>query len=84
MAVTKSNIKRSVTGDYNMYSGTFTSASGDTTLSIAHGYYSVVDYDITLNMVGGQNPVVSTTSGTTTAIWDDTQGASGQFCIIGK
>jgi hypothetical protein len=84
MAFTKSNIKRTVTGDLNMYTGTFTSASGDSALTIAHGYNYIADTDIALNQIGAQNPTVSTTSGTTTVTWDDTKGASGTFCIIGK
>jgi hypothetical protein len=84
MAFTKSNIKRTVVGDLNMYAGTFTSASGDTTLTISHGYNIIWDTDIALNLIGAQTPTVSTTSGVTTVVWDDTKGASGVYTVIGK
>ncbi len=84
MAFTQSNLKRTVFGDQRVYSGTFTSAAGDTTLTVAHGMYSVIDYDIALNMIGAQAPKVSNSAGTATITWDDTQGASGTFMFIGK
>lgn len=84
MAFTQSNLTRNVIGNQRIYSGTFTSAAGDNTLTVTHGMYFVTDVDVQINMVGAQVPSVSTSGGASTVVWDDTQGASGSFTFIGR
>ncbi len=86
MAFTQSNLTRNVQGNMRTYSGTFTSASGDNTLTVTHGMNFLVNYHVTLGngLVGPQNPKVTTSAGVSTVVWDNTLGASGQFHFIGR
>ena len=86
MAFTQSNITGNVQGNMRTYSGSFTSASGDTTLTITHGMNYLADFHVTLGsgQVGAQNPKVTTSAGVSTVVWDDTQGASGQYYFMGR
>ena len=84
MAFTQSNLARTVMGNKVAYSGLFTSASGDNTLTITHGMYNPIVTEAILQLVGAQVPKMTTSAGATTFVWDDTQGASGQFLILGN
>lgn len=86
MAITLSNIRRESVGSLWALSGTFTTASGDNSLVITHGFYNVANCDIRLN-TGGLNtphPKITNASGACTFVVDDTQGYSGTFYIVGK
>ena len=83
--VTSSNSE----GNLKSVHGTFTSASGDNTMSLGptvHGLNYIVDYHITLDTggIGTQNPKVTISGGTITAVWDDTGGYSGKFYVKGR
>lgn len=84
MAFTVSNIQRSVTGNYVIISGLFTSARGDNTLTFTHGLNNIVEDTVDLDAVGFQKPLVSHSAGVMTATWDDTLGVTGSFTIIGN
>lgn len=76
-------------GNLKQVHGTFTSADGDNTATLdssTHGFNYIADYDITINSggVGVQEPKVTISSGTITAVWDDTQGYSGTFSVTGR
>lgn len=69
--------------------GTFTTASGDSTLSLTsatHGLNHIADYNVTLDTgaVGVQTPKVTVSSGTLTIVYDDTQGYSGKWSVKGR
>jgi len=69
--------------------GTFTSADGDNTMTLdssTHGLNYIVDYNITTDGggIGSQKPKVTISSGTITAVWDDTRGDSGRFYVLGR
>lgn len=87
LAYTISNVTS--IGKYRMVTGTFTSASGDTTFTLApatHGLNNIIDFDVSIKggAVDAQTPKTTNSSGTITAIWDDTQGLSGTFTLIGN
>ena len=69
--------------------GTFTTANGDNTLTLApatHGLNYIVDYKISLD-TGGLNipaPKVTISSGTLTWTVDDTLGYSGKWYVLGR
>jgi hypothetical protein len=89
MAVTFTVTDVNSSGNLKVVHGTFTSADGDTTGTLnaaVHGLNYIVDYNITLDTgaVGVQNPKVTVSSGTITAVWDDTQGLSGKFYVKGR
>ena len=76
-------------GNLRSVHGTFTSAVGDSTMTLdnsTHGLNYIVDYDVTLDTggVGTQNPKVTISSGTITAVWDDTMGYAGKFYVKGR
>lgn len=76
-------------GDLKEVHGTFTSADGDNTATLnnaVHGLNYITDYEISLDTgaVGVQKPKVTISSGTLTAIWDDTRGLSGKFFVKGR
>jgi len=85
MAFTQSNVRRGNKGDEYSIAGSFTSASGDTTLTVTHGMNLVSEASIKLDSsVGWQVPKVTHSAGVATVVWDDTQGGSGSFFFIGK
>ncbi len=76
-------------GNLRAVHGTFTSADGDSDLSITsttHGLDYIVDYDITIDTggLGVQRPKVTISAGTITATVDDTLGYSGKFYVLGR
>ena len=77
-------------GSRRMVVGTFTSAEGDTTLTLTktagHGLNGFDKVDISLDpgVLASQPPKITTSGTTITAIWDDTQGISGRFELIGS
>lgn len=76
-------------GNLRSVHGTFTSAEGDTSMSLAaatHGLNYIADYDITLDTsaIDAQRPKVTISSGTITALWQDTRGNSGKFYVKGR
>jgi len=76
-------------GDLKTVHGTFTSAAGDHTATLnsaVHGLDYIVDYNISLDTGGLNtgNPKVTISSGTITAVWDDTEGYSGKFKVTGR
>lgn len=73
-------------GNLRTYHGTFTSALGDTALSLNHGFNYVAQFECSLRPggVGTQQPSISHASGTSTVTWDDTLGYSGQFFVSGR
>lgn len=86
MAITISSPKRNVVGDLRTYSGSFTTATGDTSLTITHGMYDVRDSRVSLQAGGlnTPNPKVTNSAGVCTFVVDDTQGYSGTFFFLGK
>lgn len=69
--------------------GTFTSVTGDNTGTLdnaVHGLNYISDYRVSIDAggLGVQNPKVTISSGTLTAVWDDTFGYSGTFRVIGR
>jgi len=75
-------------GKHKQVLGSFTSAGGDTTISLApslHDLNSIVDFNVKLSSsIGVQNPSEANSSGTITAIFDDTLGRSGTFRLLGN
>ncbi len=85
MAFTTSNIIRGNHGNFYTISGSFTSAAGDTALTVTHGMHHVVEDHVTLDSsVAWQTPKISHSSGVATVTWDDTQGNSGTFYFVGR
>lgn len=86
MAITISNPVRSVTGNLRTYSGTFTTASGDSSLTITHGMYDVRQSDVRIDAGGlnTPNPKITNSAGVCTFVVDDTLGYSGTFFFMGK
>lgn len=86
MAITISNPVRNVVGNLRTYSGDFTTARGDSTLTITHGMYNVVDSEVNMlkGAVGTQNPKVTHSAGVCTFVVDDTLGNSGTFYFMGS
>lgn len=87
MAVAFTVTGSSVTGDQKRVWGTFTSASGDTSASLApskHGLNNITDFHVRLNRIGAEQPLVTNSAGTLTLAWDDTLGASGTWTVTGK
>jgi hypothetical protein len=78
-----------VSGNKRWVRGTFTTTAGDSTVVLTPtttGLYNVVDYKLSLDTggVSHQNPKISISSGTITATFDDTQGYSGTFYVLGN
>lgn len=76
-------------GNLKSVHGTFTSADGDTSMSLTtatHGFNYIADYKVTLDTaaINAQIPKVTISSGTLTALWQDTQGQSGKFYVKGR
>lgn len=73
-------------GNMRTYHGTFTSALGDSALSLNHGFNYVAQCLVSLEPGGiaTQRPSVSHSGGTTTVTWDDTLGYSGNFFVVGR
>ena len=65
--------------------GTFTTASKDSTGTIATGLGAIDAYEVTLKGAGLNTPVLKTTisSGTITVAADDFEGYSGSFWAVG-
>ena len=87
VSITVSGVHSS--GNLKMVHGTFTSAVGDNTLTLAestHGLNHIVDHNVTLNDagMGTQSPKVTISSGTLTAVWQDTRGFSGKWYVKGR
>ena len=69
--------------------GTFTTAAGDASISLpqtVHGLNYIVDYHVTLDTGGldTQAPKVTISSGTLTILFNDTDGYSGKFFVLGR
>lgn len=80
---------RSIMGNKKAVWGTFTTSSGDTTVQLTAtttGINAVADYKIALDTggLGYQNPKMSVSGGTITATYDDTDGYSGTFYVLGS
>lgn len=85
MAVTVSTTGRTVYGNRVCLYGTFTSAAGDNTVTISHGMYQVDDFNEVLEgALDYQNPKVSHSAGVTTLVYNDTDGLSGRWKIVGQ
>lgn len=89
MAVSFTVTGATVIGNKRMVNGTFTSASGDTSATLTastHGLNSINDYKVSLETGGlnAQNPKITVSSGTLTMTFDDTQGYSGVWTVIGS
>lgn len=86
MAITITSPTRNILGNLRTYSGDFTTVAGDSTLTITHGMYNVVDakVDIQKGGVGAQNPKITHSAGVCTFVVDDTQGYSGTFYFLGS
>ena len=90
MAFTTTVVKKFPTGGgYYRVLGTFTSAGGDNSLSLAnadHGLNNIADVIVKLDR-GGLNtelPKIAISSGTITVTFDDTQAYAGNFDITGN
>lgn len=86
MAITLSNVRRESTGSIWSLTGDFTTATGDSSLTITHNFNYVASADINIQKggIGVQNPKLTHSSGITTMVFDDTLGYSGTFDIRGK
>lgn len=86
MAFTVTSLVPGSAGDCRSLSGTFTSAQGDSTLTFTHGMGAVrlADFSLDPGGIAPQIPSVTHAAGVATVTWDDTLGASGRFCVIGK
>lgn len=78
-----------VIGNKRMVSGTFTSSSGDSSGSLTattHGLNNIVSHDIRFDSAGlnTPNPKVTVSAGTLTLSFDDSQGYSGTWHVIGS
>lgn len=75
-----------ISGNMRTYHGTFTSALGDSALTLSHGFNYVAQCTVSLQRgaVGQQDAKVEHSSGTTTVTWDDTLGYSGDFFLVGR
>ena len=76
-------------GNLRAVHGTFTSAAGDNTGTLSastHGMNYIADCNITLDTGGlsTPNPKVTISSGTITFVYDDTEGYSGKFYVLGR
>jgi len=86
MAITISDPVRNILGNLRSYSGQFTTAKGDSTLTITHGMYNVVETNVNMmkGAVGTQNPKVTHSAGVCTLVVDDTMSNSGTFYFLGS
>ena len=86
MAITISNPTRNIAGNLRTYSGDFTTAKGDSTLTITHGMYNVVDANVNMmkGAVNTQNPKITHSAGVCTFVVDDTMANSGTFYFLGS
>ena len=89
MALSATVVNSHSEGDLKSVHGTFTTATGDTSLEFAnslHGMNYIADYKITLDTGGvtTPNPKVTISSGTLTALFLDTKGFSGKFYVKGR
>jgi len=76
-------------GNLKMVHGTFTSAAGDSDLSMAstdHGLNYIAGYQFTTDTGGinTPNPQVTISGGTMTVTVDNSQGYSGKFMLFGR
>lgn len=73
-------------GNLKGLAGTFTSAEGDSSMTLAHGlnWVAYASVEIDTGGVGVQRPKITHSAGTMTVVWDDTLGYSGQLLVIGK
>lgn len=89
MAVTYTVSGVNSSGNLKSVHGTFTSAIGDTDLTLnptVHGLNYIADYSISLDTGGinSQSPKCTVSGGTITATVDDTLGYSGKFFVLGR
>lgn len=89
MAFTATITAANSAGNLKQVHGTFTSAAGDTTLTLSnttHGLDYIASYDVKLDtdVIDAQTPKVTISSGTLTAVWQNTQGYSGKFSLTGR
>jgi len=88
MAVTITVTKKESVGSLFKVYGTFTSAKGDQTLTLnnaVHGLNRVVDFGVLLTGVfEPTQPKITNSTGTLTAVWQDTLGASGTWAVEGS
>ncbi len=85
MATTVTVVGVNVAGNMRYIWGTFTTATGDTTITIATGLSALYGYQVTLDAgaIGTEVPKVSTSGGTITGLVTDTLGYSGRFYGFG-
>jgi hypothetical protein len=89
-ATINTNDGAGVMGNKRWIRGTFTTASGDSTITINSntlgGINNIVDYSVRLDTggVAHQNPKISVSGGTITGTVDDTQGYGGTFFVLGN
>ncbi len=86
MAQANTNVLGSVQGNYRSWNCDFTTASGDSSLTFNHGLNHIVDSHVTLEKggIGAQTPKVTHSSGTATAVFDNTLGYSGHAYFLGR
>ncbi len=76
-------------GSMRQVYGTFTSASGDSSMTLAyvnHGLGFISDYNVTLDTggVSAHAPKVTISGGTLTITFEDTEGYSGKWSVTGR
>ena len=76
-------------GNMRMAHGTFTSADGDNTVTLAPsttGINNIASYEISLDVgaLSVQRPKITESLGTLTAVWSDTLGLSGRWQVTGN
>ena len=90
MAIALTVSKRVSLGSIRKVYGTFTSAVGDSSMSIlkaTHGCNQVLEADINFNssVLDGHKPkIVITTGGVVTVTFADTRGYSGNWSVEGR
>jgi len=89
VTITVKGLKRKSIGAWWLVTGTFTSAAGDSAVSLAfatHGLREIIKADVHLDtgLVGSEAPKISISGGTVTVTFSNTQGKSGRFELIGR
>ena len=89
MAITITVGGSTVQGNNRKVWGTFTSATGDSAVSLTasnHGLNYIVDCSVSIDTGGinTPNPLIAISNGTITATFQDTKGYSGRWSVEGR
>ena len=89
MSFTVTITSRRNVGALRLIEGTFTSASGDSSLVMTasdHGLNMInfAQVDLAVAAMNHPNAKITISDDSITALWDDTQGYSGRFSLMGR